>query len=137
MRFKRIKCTKNGKQIINTKMLQINTYVNNRDGKVNIIVKHGKLRVMVATPLKSDIKFTGAEVPQTVPGWKAKSTMMRRWYNGIEEYLAHNTVTDAESLKTALKAIISGTDPDKVSTGKTLVEVLRSGISPISVASVG
>lgn len=108
-------------------MKNISTYVNTRDGKVILIVKVKGKRFSISTPMTSSEKFSGAEVPQTVNGYKAKTTLLRRWYADMEEYIANHPKMDADALKNALKAVIQGTDPDKAAmTERTLVAVLRS-----------
>lgn len=107
-------------------MKNITTYVNSREGKVTLIIKVRGTRFSISTPLTSPVKFAGTEVPETVNGHRGKSTLMRRWYADIEEYIANHPKLDTERLKAALKAIVMGTDPEQAATGKTLAAVLRS-----------
>ena len=107
-------------------MKNISTYVQKRDGKVFLLVNYNGERFKLATTITSSVKFAGTDVPKGVAGYKAKSTMLRRWYTDIEEYMATHHDKEAVEMKAALKAIIQGTDPEKTTKGKTLVEVLRS-----------
>lgn len=106
-------------------MKNITTYVNSRDHKITLIIKVKGSRFNITTPLSCPVKFSGSEVPPTVTGYKGKTTMMRRWYADIEEFIANHPKMDVERLKAALKAIVNGTDPDKASVGRTLAAVIR------------
>lgn len=107
-------------------MKDISTYVDNRDGKVQLYVRYKGERFKLSTTITSPVKFVGTDVPKTVTGYKGKSTMLRRWYTDIEEYMASHPDMDAAEMKAALKAILQGTDPSKTTKGRTLVDVLRT-----------
>lgn len=107
-------------------MKDISTFVDSRDGKVCLYIRHKGERFKLSTTITSTEKFTGMDVPHTVPGWKAKSTMMARWYTDIGEFMANHPKLSVVDMKKALRAVILGTDPSKVTEGRTLSAVLRS-----------
>lgn len=102
-------------------MRDITTYVGSND-KVSLIFNVRGQRFRIATPLSATEKFTGTDVPHTVPGWKAKSTALRSMYNDCGEYIYNNKDKPIAAVKSALKEIITGI-PQR--SGKTLVAMIR------------
>ena len=68
-------------------MKTISTYINSRDGKVNLVFHVSGVRMMLSTPLSSPVKFRGTDVPRSVPGYRSMTITLRRLYSDCEEFI--------------------------------------------------
>ncbi len=107
-------------------MKTISTYINSRDGKVNLVFHVSGVRMMLSTPLSSPVKFRGTDVPRSVPGYRSMTITLRRLYSDCEEFILLHPKLRPDEMKRSLKAIIEGSDPDCASSESLLlVDLLR------------
>lgn len=89
-------------------MDNIRIYVDANTLKVFFAVSYNKGRFMLASGLKTTVKFSGLAFPDSVPNHRAKTFQLTKLYSKMEEYMFTHDSETLEQMKGHLKSVING-----------------------------